>query len=63
MERIYKEIIMEVTSARDALRKAEANSKCTCSGFILQYEGSCQCDAGDRITEARNVFWSVIDNL
>ena len=51
-----------IKSARDAIYKAR-EVKCVCSGFILQYEGGCQCEAGDGVKEAEDAFWVIIRGL
>jgi hypothetical protein len=38
----------KVRKAKKALTRAEAEH-CTCTGFVLQYEGSCQCKRGKEI--------------
>ncbi len=48
------DILDEIRQAKKEL--TEANElKCVCSGFCLQYEGSCQCERGRKIraTEAK----------
>lgn len=52
-----------IKSARDVLIRAKEDYTCTCSGFILQYEGSCQCDAGDSIKAAEAAFWELMKDL
>jgi hypothetical protein len=41
-------VIPALIEARDSLRKAK-DMKCRCTGFILQYEGGCQCERGKQI--------------
>jgi hypothetical protein len=52
-----------IISARDALLDAREDYNCRCSGFTLQYEGSCQCGAGNALKEAEAAFWDVIRAL
>jgi hypothetical protein len=52
-----------IIEARDALLAAKENYICRCSGFVLQYEGSCQCGAGGSVKEAEDAFWVVIRGL
>lgn len=47
-ERILKKII----DAENALNKAK-KLRCKCSGFVLQHEGTCQCNRGKMITIAQ----------
>lgn len=50
-----------IVEARNALRDMK-NMKCTCSGFILQYDG-CSCDKGDARKQAKEKLQSLIDGL
>lgn len=55
-------IIKQIKKVRDGIKKAE-KVKCTCSGFIIQYEGKCCCKRGKAVKKARTEFWEVINNL
>ncbi len=45
---------------RYSLRQAE-KQECTCSSFVLQYEGGCQCDRGRLINSLNDRLWNLID--
>lgn len=52
----------DVTAARDALREA-AKVRCTCSGFVIQYEGGCVCESGKGKRAAEDRLKQAIDAL
>jgi len=43
-----------IIEARDELRRIRRDMKCTCSGFVLQYERGCQCIAGKKLAVAQH---------
>ena len=51
-----------VKAARDALREA-AKVRCTCSGFVIQYEGGCCCESGKGKRAAEDRLKQAIDAL
>ena len=51
-----------VKAARDALREA-AKVRCTCSGFVIQYEGGCCCESGKGKRAAEDRLKQAIDGL
>lgn len=51
-----------IRTARNNLRKAEA-MKCTCSGFVLQYEGGCQCEQRLAIIKAQRALNDAINAI
>lgn len=51
-----------VKDARDALHEA-IKIRCTCSGFVIQYEGSCVCARGKVMSAAENNLTQAIDAL
>lgn len=51
-----------VRDARNALRDAR-KERCTCSGFVIQYEGSCQCGRGKAVSAAESKLTQAIDAL
>ena len=57
-----EETILKIKKLREEIKEAE-KVKCTCSGFVLQYEGACYCKAASIKAEARNNFWKVIYQL
>ena len=58
-----KETLKLIINARDSIIEAKRNIKCTCSGFVLQYEGSCGCGSRDEVIKAENSFWDLINNI
>ncbi len=57
-----KKLVVVLRKARDALSLAK-QIKCTCSGFVLQYEGGCQCKAGRAVYTAREYLDNLIKKL
>lgn len=55
--------LADIREAYEAVQKTKKDIKCTCSGFTLQYEGSCQCGSKDEYYRAERHFWSVIGKL
>lgn len=51
-----------VRSFYRGLREAESKA-CTCSGFILQYEGSCQCERGRAVSAAMQALQASLEAL
>ena len=51
-----------VRDARDALREA-TKVRCTCSGFVIQYEGGCVCERGKARSAAKGRLTQAIDAL
>lgn len=51
-----------VKVARDALREA-VKVRCTCSGFVIQYEGHCCCERGKQVNAAEGKLTQAIDAL
>ncbi len=51
-----------VKAARDALREA-VKVRCTCSGFVIQYEGHCCCERGKLVSAAEGKLTQAIDAL
>jgi hypothetical protein len=49
----HKETMDEIRSLRKELTLAIDNKKCVCSGFCLQYEGSCQCGSENEINRLK----------
>ncbi len=56
------DLLCAIRDARDALYKA-INKKCTCSGFVLQYEGGCQCERGKKIAACEHAMWRLIESI
>ena len=56
-----KEILKLIKEARDVLIKAR-NINCTCSGFVLQYEG-CLCGASQKVIAAEKHLWRLIEQI
>jgi len=54
--------ITKIKEARDNLKNAKP-VKCTCTGFVLQYYGSCQCYSERPVTNARNILMKIINSL
>lgn len=52
----------EVREARDALHDA-MKVRCTCSGFVIQYEGGCCCESGKGKRAAEDRLRQAIDAL
>ena len=61
-ESLYYETLLKIRDLRDKLREAE-KTKCICSSFVLQYEGSCYCEAYTIKAIAKQNFWRVINQL
>lgn len=57
-----KDLLGEIRAARDGLIEAR-KQPCSCSGFIFQYEGGCQCGYRERIVEARAKLDAIIAKL
>ena len=54
--------ISEIKQAKGKLAAAKA-MKCVCSGFCLQYEGSCQCERGKEIAAAERLLYNIIEKI
>lgn len=54
--------ILSVRNARDELGAA-LKATCTCSGFVLQYEGHCCCGRGDSVMAAEQKLAQAIAAL
>ena len=52
----------EIRIARELVEKAK-DAKCTCPSFVLQYEGSCQCEQDRLISTYENALKQLIDKL
>ena len=57
-----RQLLIEISKAKQEIIKAE-DAKCICSGFVLQYEGSCQCEARFALSRAKSSFWDSIDKI
>ena len=57
-----REACAKVKAASEALREA-AKVRCTCSGFVLQYEGGCCCESGKGKRAAEDRLKQAIDAL
>jgi len=56
------DLLYAIRDARDALFDA-SNEKCTCSSFVLQYEGGCQCERGKKIAACEYAMWRMIESI
>jgi hypothetical protein len=52
----------EIKKAKKELEEARA-VPCLCSGFVLQYEGSCQCDHGKAVRAAEAKLQNIINKV
>ena len=57
-----REACAKVRASRDALREA-MKMRCTCSGFVIQYEGGCVCARGKARSAAEGWLTQAIDAL
>ncbi len=56
------DIVDKIITARDRLEQAK-NHICKCSGFVLQYEGRCQCGRRSDIREFEEEINELINKL
>lgn len=56
------DLLYAIKEARAKMLKP-TKKPCTCSGFVLQYEGSCQCGSGYDKVAAENEFWQLVDSI
>ena len=54
--------ISEIIRMRSLLNDAE-EEKCMCSGFVIQYEGGCQCKAGRNKKKAKKELIEFIESV
>ena len=43
--------------------KAAKNLSCTCSGFVIQYEGGCACGKGQKVKLIETTLMNYLENL
>jgi len=55
-------ILSEIKNAKDKIQKAR-EELCTCSSFVLQYEGGCQCRRGVLIKKAYTELQKLIGKI
>ena len=55
-----KEQLREIVLVRQSLKDAQAIS-CSCSGFVLQYQG-CSCEKKRKVLRAKEKFWESVNN-
>lgn len=55
-------LVQEVIEAREAVRAAKS-LKCTCTGFVIQYEGGCCCARGRAIHAAKVRLATAVEAL
>jgi len=58
----YGKILFKIKEAKYKIQKAR-EELCTCSSFVLQYEGGCQCRRGELIKEAYTELQKLIDKI
>lgn len=55
-------LLRAIAAARSEIAAAEA-AKCTCSSFVLQYEGRCCCGRGSAIVDGEEKLESALDAI
>lgn len=58
MPSLRKQIIL----AKEEIERAKA-IKCTCSSFVYQYEGGCQCERGRQLLKAEAKLNNIITGV
>ncbi len=61
MNDVFNEAVSEVQKAWANLKEARA-MKCTCSGFVIQYQG-CSCEKGKRKGTFKELLEMKLDEL
>ncbi len=56
------DLLNAIRVAKDKVRVAK-KERCSCSGFVLQYEGSCQCGVGSRIRAAQTELNNLVERI